>query len=167
MKKILIIILLGSFVVLASTIASGQDTITVETEFLFDLHVDLDPPQPIGAGPYGLRIIFPATGGTVEGPNINGVVLAGGADWSITRNDGVFELDARVTILTDDDQFIYMSYMGYNDGEYWRVLSHFETGSEEYSWLNKTLAVGIGTNLSADEETGIIEWVEFKVFAIK
>ena len=66
-------------------------------EFLCDLSGTLDDSQIIGNGPKGLRQIAPVTGGTFEGPKIKGKVLPFGADWLVTRPDGAWELDVRIT----------------------------------------------------------------------
>ncbi|MFV1988468.1 MAG: DUF3237 domain-containing protein, partial [Gemmatimonadota bacterium] len=72
------------------------------------------------------------------------------------------ELDVRATIETDDGALVYLQYRGIiylppgarekmGGGEaleytdyYFRTTPHFETGSETYAWLNRTIAVGIG-----------------------
>jgi hypothetical protein len=85
-------------------------------------------------------------------------------------------MDVRAAARTDDGQFIYTYYRGYLNiapevlqriykGEivdpseyYFRTTPVFETASEKYAWLNKIVAVGIGT-MSA---TG----VAYKVYSI-
>ena len=56
------------------------------------LRVQVGPPMELGEVPKGRRRIIPILGGTFEGPNIRGKVLAGGADWQIVRADGLAEL---------------------------------------------------------------------------
>jgi hypothetical protein len=167
MKKIMFITII-ILIALSSTLVMSQDDegLGIETELLFVMHVNLDPAQAVGEGPYGVRNIVPSIGGTIEGPEINGEILAGGADWILARADGVRELDIRLTIRTDDDHLIYIYSQGLfyttPGGEtYLRITPRFETGAEEYAWLNRTLAVGTGI---AD---GLPEWVEFTVYAIK
>jgi Protein of unknown function (DUF3237) len=166
------ILLLGFMLLLLSLalpLAAQNETespLVVETEFLFNLHADLAAPYDVGNSPYGSRVIWPVTGGTIEGPEVSGVILAGGADWSLVRSDGAFELDVRLTILTDDEEIIYMQYPGISytspEGEtYWRITPRFETGAEQYAWLNRIFAVGIGTGAE------LPEWVEYSVYAIK
>ena len=69
---------------------------------LMTLRLSTAPTQDIGAGPHGTRITFPVIGGTFEGERLRGKVLSGGDDWVIQRADGVYELDLRVTLETDD-----------------------------------------------------------------
>jgi hypothetical protein len=121
--------------------ASGQAPASpLESEFLFELLLDVDP--QIDAG--HVRIA-PVTGGTFGGPVARGTVLPGGADW-ITQVSGHSSLDVRITLRTDDGALIYMTYTGVvsrgADGVYWRVRPIFHTSSEAYDWLNHIVAVG-------------------------
>ena len=135
----------------------------VQSEFLFEIDLDVSAPQKLGATPLGERIIVAVTGGIFEGTNIKGTVVQNsGGDWLLMRADGVLQLDVRITLQTDDGALIYMSYCGVRDaapevaarlgrGEavdpseyYFRVTPQFETASEKYAWLNRLIAVGIG-----------------------
>jgi hypothetical protein len=118
--------------------------------------------QAIGAGPQGERRIAEVTGGTFQGPRLNGRILPGGADWILVRSDGVTQLDVRVTLETNDGALIYLSYRGLRHGPpevmeklargetvspsdyYFRTTPVFETGAPAYLWLNKIIAVGTG-----------------------
>ena len=126
----------------ASTAASGPAPL--KTEFLMDITLDVSAPHNLGT-----RRIVPVTGGTFEGPKLKGTALGGGADWILVRPDGVSELNVRVTLRTDDEQLIYLTYRGLlftpKGGEqYWRTTPIFETGAAKYDWLNKIIAVGVG-----------------------
>lgn len=167
-KKVFLLALFGGILLLNIGGLSAQDDTDqgpgIETEFLFDLHLDIESPLPISGGPYGDRRIFRVIGGTVDGPQISGEVIAGGSDWGLDRADGVSELDARITIRTDDDQIIYMSYTGiiYNSPEgelYWRMVPRFEAG-DEYAWLTRIVAVGLFTDFGNGA-------VEYRVYIIR
>ena len=60
-------------------------------EHLFDMHVNLQPAQPI-ATPVGARMTFITTGGIIDGPKLHGELLPGGGDWLLAgsrrRRDG-------------------------------------------------------------------------------
>ena len=138
---------------LAGTAAAAQQPAAssapapLKTEFLMDMILDVGAPQSLGT-----RRIVPVTGGTFEGPKLKGTALPGGADWILVRPDGVSELNVRVTLKTDDDQLIYITYRGLlftpKGGEqYWRTTPIFETGSAKYDWLTKIIAVGVGKNV--------------------
>lgn len=131
-------------------------------ELLFDIWLQADRPHNVGSGPRGRRLIFPVSGGRFEGPRMKGEVLPGGADWLVLDGDAG-ELDVRLTLRTEDGSLIYMAYGGVmrpfslitehmgrgespsRDQYYWYTAPRFETGSEAYAWLNRTLAVGVGS----------------------
>lgn len=146
-------------------------------EHLYDMHVDLDAPQAIGAAPAGTRSIFIVKGGTFEGPRIKGDVLPGGGDWALVRTDGAIQLDVRATGRTDDGALLYAAYSGliiasaevfqrlFNGedvplGEYYFYTNPmFQTGAEEYRWLNDRIAVGRGRVLPGA--------VEYRVWTVE
>jgi Protein of unknown function (DUF3237) len=127
--------------------AASSAPAPLKTEFLMDAVFDVAAPQTVGP-----RRIVPVTGGTFEGPKLKGTALGGGADWILVRPDGVSELSVRVTLRTDDEQLINLTYRGLlftpKGGEqYWRTTPIFETGAPKYEWLNKIIAVGVGKNV--------------------
>ena len=149
----------------------------VNTEFLFEVGVDLEAPQQVGATPHGNRQIYYVKRGTFEGPNLKGEVLPGGGDWLLLRPDGAGELDVRATLRTDDGHLIYCYYRGIIEaspdvmqrtlqGEtvdpseyYFRTAPVYETASEKYGWLNRIIAVAVGRFAP--------NWVGYKVYAIR
>jgi hypothetical protein len=159
MKKFIGLILLFA-------ITFGQQSYAQElkSEFLFDLELNLDPPQAVGPVMKGTRVIFPFKDGIVKGNKINGKLLNPGADWGVIPDSTTFKVDVRTTIKTDDESLIYMTYTGYNHanaknfamisagkgGElstsdyYFRTAVFFETSAPKYAWLNHTVAVGVG-----------------------
>ena len=137
---------IGAIVLAAASIGFGQTASAqtpaseLESEFLLELVLDVD--AQIDAGHTS---IAPVTGGTFSGPRIKGTVHPGGADW-ITQVSGHSSLDVRITLETDDGEFIYMSYTGVvrpgPDGLYWTVRPIFNTASEKYDWLNHVVYIG-------------------------
>jgi hypothetical protein len=131
-------------------------------DWLFDLAADLEPPLRIGPTPDGMRQIEYVRGGSFQGPSMRGVLLPGGGDWIVQRSDGSMLLDIRATVQTDTGHLIYVNGRGHfymseqgltaaREGrepdaadQYFRVAFSFESGAAEYSWLNRTLAVGVG-----------------------
>ena len=148
----------------------------LKTELLCAMSATLGDAQELGATPHGNRRIVPVTGGTFAGPKLKGEVLPGGGDWLRIRSDGARELDVRMTLRTDDGHLIYLSYRGIitaspevmqrrDRGEavdpseiYFRTTPVFETGSEKYGWLNRTVAVGVGKRTPTA--------VEYTVYAV-
>jgi hypothetical protein len=150
---------------------------TIATELLFEAHIDLEPAEAVGDTPFGRRSIHIVKGGTFEGRKLRGTFRPGGGDWLLTLPNGAGELDVRGTMQTDDCALIYISYHGVLDvapevvarvfaGEdvspseyYFRTTPRFETGSEKYAWLNKTVCIGTGY-------FGI-DKVGYRIFAVK
>jgi len=53
-------------------------------------------------------------------------------------------LDLRITLETDDQALIYMTFQGLRHGSYFRTLPRFETSAEPYAFLNRIVSVGVG-----------------------
>ncbi len=127
---------------------------TLESEFIMSMVLQLGG-APMDAGN---TQIAPLGGGTFSGPGLNGTVLPGGADW-MTTVSGHSSLDVRVTLQTDDGEYIYLSYVGVmhqtESGMYWKVTPNFQTASEKYDWLNHIVAVGQGYLEGGDFANGI------------
>jgi hypothetical protein len=94
------------------------------------------------------------------GPGLNGEILDNGADWQIVGDDGATVIDTRYLLRLDDGALAYLRTQGFRHGPadviarigqgevvdpalyYFRVQMLFETASETYGWLNRTLAIG-------------------------
>lgn len=143
--------------------ASAQETPPQpELEFAFEVRAEVADPTVIGEVPNGLRRIIDIVGGTFEGPDLEGRVVPGGADWQIIREDGFTEVDARYTLETEDGDLIYVSNVGIrhappevmerlNAGEavdpsriYFRAVPKFETAAPELEWLMRSIFVATG-----------------------
>ena len=137
----------------------------IKAVHLFDIVIDLKPGLNIGDGPFGRRVLFGSAGGSFEGPKLRGDVLEGGGDWALFRPDGTMALDVRLTLRTDDDALVHMSYGGRRvtppelraeisdpvrryqvdpSRYYFRTNPLFETGSPSYAWLNDIVCVVSG-----------------------
>lgn len=149
----------------------------IESRHLFDIRLQVSEIVDLGVTPLGRRKIATGAGGVFEGPRLNGVVLvAPGGDWLIERPDGTLAVDVRLTLKTDDGQLIYMSYKGLRHGPkevlekvargepvdpksyYFRIAPTFETSSANYDWMNRILAIGVGSR----EKTGPL----YKVYEV-
>ncbi|MFD0687288.1 DUF3237 domain-containing protein [Actinomadura fibrosa] len=142
-----------------------KDVGAIATTHLFDMVVDLRPPADFGNGPSGRRILFGSAGGSFEGPDLRGEVLAAGGDWALFRPGGTMVLDVRLPLRTHDGALLHMTYGGrwttppdlraaMADEStrhevdparyYFRTTPLFETGDERYAWLNDIVCVGSG-----------------------
>ena len=128
-------------------------------DHLFDMHVNLQPAQPITT-PVGVRMTFITTGGIIDGPKLQGEILPGGGDWLIVGNDGVGRVDVRATLRSHDGVLIHYEARGIIkvpadglqrlaagevlafDETYVRTTPKFETADERYAWLSDLVAVG-------------------------
>jgi Protein of unknown function (DUF3237) len=81
-------------------------------EFAFEITAQIGVPLTGGAGRLGQRRIIPITGGTVQGPRLNGRVLPGGADYELVRPDGNSRLEAHYGIEAEDGTPIYIVNRG-------------------------------------------------------
>jgi uncharacterized protein DUF3237 len=154
----------GHAIIAAATRGEGSMA-EIRTQLLFTIALKVGKLQTFGRTPFGERRIGIVDGGSFEGPKLKGIVLEGGSDWLLGRGDGVLQLDVRLTLKTDDDELIGMTYRGLrhgpaavidrlNRGEtvdpseyYFRTAPVFETASEKYAWLNRIIAVGTGQRL--------------------
>jgi hypothetical protein len=113
----------------------------------------------------GSRRIIPITGGSFEGPLLNGEILNSGADWQVVTQTGVAIVDTRYLLRLDDGSLAYLRTNGFRHGPpdvlramaagsevdpdsyYFRIQLLFETASRQYDWLNRTIAIGIAMRL--------------------
>lgn len=130
-----------------------------QLEFAFEVIATLEKPLVFGHTGIGERRIIGITGGIVRGPALNGVVLPGGADWQIVRDDGVSEISARYTLKSDDGALIYVEAPGIREASpevigrinsgaivdpseyYFRTTPRLETASEKYAWMGRRLFI--------------------------
>ncbi len=127
----------------------GTDIKMLHAEHVFDANVTIGGLLNFGKSKYGERRIIPITGGRFKGPDIEGEVLPGGADWQLTRPDGDVELYARYTLKTNDGALIQVQnrvlmHMS-KDGKppYTRSVIDFEAPSDSrHAWLNHAIFLG-------------------------
>ena len=139
------------------------EKLTSRPLFVMDFRVGYQSAHPVGMTAVGFRGVYPVDGGTFEGDRLRGTIDPGGADWVTQRSDGLMLIDVRLTLLTDDDAVIAMTYTGiaraatpalmerfrhrellaYEDF-YLRTTPRFETSHEKYTWLNGLVTVANG-----------------------
>lgn len=156
---------LGSTLLLTA-FAEAEDTGSsppgVRSTFAFEAEVTVDAPLIVGPSTWGLRRVVPITGGSFKGPRLSGRVLPGGADWQVVRPDGVLDIEAKYTLLTDDGATIMVTNKGMRHGPkaiidklargeavapsqyYFRTAAQFEVASDSaHAWLTRAVFVGI------------------------
>lgn len=140
---------------------------TPALSYLARFTVDLVAPiQELGeTSDLGRRRIIPITGGSFEGPRLNGTILNNGADWQVVTRDGLALIETRYLLELDDGALAYLQTRGFRHGPpdvmarvaagepvdpalyYFRISLVFETASPRYGWLNRTLAIGSAMRL--------------------
>ena len=103
--------------------------------------------QDLGEGPLGRRFLVPILGGTVEGPSLRGIVLAGGADRQWVRPDGLREFDAQYEMQEHDGTVISVRNRVLVDGDdpdtrYARSVVRTRTAAGAHVWVMRRLLVG-------------------------
>ncbi len=161
-----------------SPLAWAQTT-HVTTEYLLSYYALLDAPSPVDGS---LMLFNIKPGGWVKGPKINGKFMAPGGDWLRIMPSGVLRLDVKGTILTDDNQVVYISYNGIvqhskesaetmNKGElvtykaipYFITTPSFQTSSEKYNWMNSIQCVGKMVEVKIGEGG----YIKYDVFVVR
>lgn len=156
--------------------AAGPTT-SVQGEYLMTLYVPIAEAHAVDDT---LRVINHPDG-WVEGPQIKGKIIPPSSDTLRNMGNGINRLDVRLTIQTDDDQIIYVSYNGishcqkevrarFERGEmlrtgdcYFITAPTFETKSERYGWLNGVQAVGKMLELKRGEGAHLM----YDIFVIR
>ncbi|MFM1885435.1 MAG: hypothetical protein RL026_592 [Pseudomonadota bacterium] len=164
MNKTLVLLALSLLAPLgAPSLSAAEPPPAPALVFAFELRAKVGNPVVIGEVPHGLRRIVAITGGTVQGPQMNGTVVPNsGADWQLIQPDGFSELDTRYTLQTDQGELVYVQNVGIrhappevmkrlNAGEvvdpklvYFRTVPKFETTAPGLQWLTRHVFVGIG-----------------------
>ena len=129
----------------------------IELKPLFTATYELEPALSVGLGPNGDRTVGAIKSAKVNGDRIKAMLAGAAAADYMVRSGPIAAIDVRLTLRTDDDALIYMTYGGRIDlsnlpnGATAFVAPVFERGDERYAWLNGIQAVGKGQLiLSAD-----------------
>jgi hypothetical protein len=122
---------------------------TPALEHVLSVYAAIGAPVSMGRTPQGQRRVIPISGGTFEGRDMQGIILPGGEDWQLVRDDGVTELDARYWLLTEDEVVIRVHNRALvvpptPAGTKVPVRSSvtLEAPLGKYDWLNKAVCVG-------------------------
>jgi hypothetical protein len=113
---------------------------------LLELVVEVAPPIAVTGGPFDDVRCVPIVGGSFTGPEPNGVVLGGGADWQTLRRDGALEIGAHYVLETSESERVEIRTAGVRAGppEVLERLARFEdvAPDEYYFRLSVRLATG-------------------------
>ncbi len=123
-----------------------------QLEYVMQLRVTLGKTYTVGETAHGRRVVIPITGGTFEGPDLQGTILNGGADYQLVSLDGSrTELEAIYSIQTHDGTYIHVRNRGMiSNGQdrqgqtssYFMTAPQFEAPADSpYAWLNNALFI--------------------------
>ena len=131
----------------------------LQTNYVFTITARIGEVTTAGDIGSGVRRIIPIVGGEVRGADVNGKVLAFGADFQIIRPNELIELEAKYAFETDDGATVYVENKGIRFGPmellqklkrgepvdpkliYFRTVPNFETGAANYRWLMEHIFV--------------------------
>lgn len=144
----------------------------LSNELVMQIDVQLGPREDMGKGADGMRINYPIIGGTFIGKGMRGTVVPGGADMSVTREDGVTMVNALYRLKTDDGQIIIIDNAGIwrlnesglakkakglqlrdmkESDFYCRTTPKFKTQPGEHAWLSDYIFNGTIDGVSEHE----------------
>lgn len=130
--------------------------------FMAEVRCEVGDLVTLGPAPFGERRMVPLLGGTVVGPELNGEVLPGGADWQWLRSDGALEIEAHYIVATTDGTRIEVQSRGLRHGPpdvmarlargepvapheyFFRTALRFTTGAAAWEHLNRVMGVAVG-----------------------
>ena len=136
--------------------ADGKTIPKATLESVGTIKVQLGDMVEVGGGPKGTRIVVDVVSAEMNSDKIKASLATNdAADWLTVSADGSTGcLDVRLTLKTDDGQFVYVEYQGRADMGKGLIATAptFQTGSEKYAWLNSVQAVAAGNvNLDTGE----------------
>jgi hypothetical protein len=134
---------------------TNADPVPPQLTHLLTANVTAGPSISIGTEVAGTRVVYPITGGTFAGPLLNGTIAPVGADFSLTTPSNVFSPDGISIFQTSDGANILFRDNGYQSGEYVYGSGTFETGSEQYDWLNTVVAITSAIVSTGETSTGV------------
>jgi hypothetical protein len=130
---------------------------------VYRLEATVGAPLELGDGRQGHRRIVPLTGGTFNGPEMSGTLVAGpSADWQTVLPDGTALGDIRYTLQTEAGELLSVQSRSIRHGpagvlarlgrgeevdpaEYtFRAATQIETAAPALDWLNLGVFISVG-----------------------
>lgn len=147
---------------LALSGANGPAAPAPTLEFAFSATVTVAPPIEQGTVDGGRKRFIAITGGTVQGPMLEGTVLAAGGDWQTILPGGLTKVEARYFLKASDGTVIEVSNPGVRTGSaevierlakgenvdpsayYFRTTPRFDVAPGKHDWLRRNAFVARG-----------------------
>lgn len=139
----------------------GLAVVNLIADEIMRLHVKIDKPRVVGATGKGLLKVIPIVGGTFTGDDIEGTVVAGGADWNTAYDDGIVHVFAKYMLHTSDGEYIAIENEGWFDKSVDAVIktkpSFQADRNGKYHYLNYGVYVGeLAPTPGADDSVEIV-----------
>jgi hypothetical protein len=130
--------------------------------YAFTAHVQIAAPVEQGSVDGGRQRFIAITGGTIEGPRLNGTILPGGGDWQTILPGGLTQVVARYFIRADDGTVIAIDNPGVRvasaavteqlarnepvdpSAYYFRTTPRFTVTAGPHEWMRRTVFVARG-----------------------
>ncbi|MFW2545611.1 DUF3237 family protein [Primorskyibacter sp. 2E107] len=126
------------------------------------IRADLGPAEEFESS-HGLkRAVFPIVGGVLQGEELEGQIIPGGADWAVGLPDGSYAIEARYLIRLSDGTVISILNAGLMvaqpDGAFLgRTRASFEVPAGPHDWLDKSVFFGTATAQAGNDDHVYIE----------
>ena len=144
--------------------ADGKIVPVAKLESVGTISIKLGDVIEVGDGPKGKRIVVDVLSLELKSEKVNATLATNdAADWLTLSSDGAIGcLDVRLTLKTDDGEFIYVEYQGRANMAEGLIAAAptFQTGSQKYGWLNSVQAVVAG---NVNLETGDLVYHLYEV----
>ena len=144
------------------TAATGPAAPAPSLEYAFTVRATLLPPVEQGTIDGGRKRFIAITGGTVEGPLLQGSVMPGGGDWQTIFAGGLTRVEARYFLKAADGTVIEVTNPGVRTaspevtdklakGEavdpsayYFRTTPRFDAPAGPHEWMRRAVFVARG-----------------------
>lgn len=95
----------------------GKKIPTASLQPMAVMRVQLGESAPVGIGPKGDRLIINIVSVELTSEKLNAsLATVAAGEWATVSEGSIFALDVRLTLKTDDGEFIYVEYTGRGDG---------------------------------------------------
>ncbi|MEQ1639718.1 MAG: DUF3237 domain-containing protein [Novosphingobium sp.] len=146
----------------AALIGAGPAAPVPTLEYAFTATVAVAPAVELGTVDGGRKRFIAITGGTINGPLLNGSVLPGGGDWQTILPGGLTRVEARYFLEADDGAVIEVTNPGVRTGSaevierlakgedvdpsayYFRTTPRFDVAPGKHEWLRRHAFVARG-----------------------
>jgi hypothetical protein len=154
--------LLAAFSMLGATpVIAGPSAPPPTLEYVFSIKATLAAPVEQGEIDGKRKRFIAITGGSVEGPKLQGEVLPGGGDWQAIGPDGRTEVYARYSVRAKDGTVITIINPGIRIGPK-DVIARLAKGED----VDPSLYY-FRTTPSFDVRPGPFEWLRNRVFVAR